>query len=132
MRIAKREGTIMNNLAAGIVGGVAVVVVAGSAMVFASHARNDDADDVAKATHTECTNERIVTEKDVGTHSVAGTILGGVAGGVLGHQIGGGHGKDVATAAGALGGAYAGNRIAKKNFPDQEVSYREHCREVQG
>lgn len=118
----------MNNLAAGIAGGVAVVVVAGSAMVLASHSSKSD----EARTHTECTNERVVTNKDVGTHSVAGTILGGVAGGVLGHQIGGGHGKDVATAAGAVGGAYAGNQIAKKNFPDQEVSYREHCREVQG
>ncbi|HEY9545360.1 MAG TPA: glycine zipper 2TM domain-containing protein [Solimonas sp.] len=128
MRFAWR-GLIMNNVAAGIVGGIAVVVVAGSAMVFASHSKGDDA--VAR-THTECTNERVVTNKDVGTNSVAGTILGGVAGGVLGHQIGGGHGKDVATVAGAAGGAYAGNRIAKSKFPDQEVSYREHCREVQG
>lgn len=119
----------MNNVAAGIAGGIAVVVVAGSAMVFASHSKDDDA---ASRTHTECTNERVVTNKDVGTNSVAGTIIGGVAGGVLGHQIGGGDGKDVATAAGAVGGAYAGNKIAKKNFPDQEVSYREHCRDVQG
>ncbi|NGY03896.1 glycine zipper 2TM domain-containing protein [Solimonas terrae] len=117
----------MNNVAAGIAGGIAVVLVAGSAMVFASHVGKDD-----KGTHTECTNERVVTDKDVGTNSVAGTILGGVAGGVIGHQIGGGHGKDVATAAGAVGGAYAGNRIAKKDFPDQEVSYHEKCRDVAG
>ncbi len=39
-------------------------------------------------------------------------------------------GKDAATAAGAVGGAYVGNKVAKENFPDQEVSYRENCREV--
>ena len=42
---------------------------------------------------------------------VVGTIAGGVVGGVLGHQVGGGSGKDIATIAGALGGAYAGNRV---------------------
>jgi outer membrane lipoprotein SlyB len=43
--------------------------------------------------------------------NVLGTIAGGVLGGVLGHQMGGGSGKDLATIAGAVGGAYAGNRI---------------------
>src|SRR3546814_3474104 len=115
MRVAWR-GLIMNNVAAGIVGGIAVVVFAGSAMVFASHSKGDDA--VAR-THTECTNERVVTNKDVGTNSVAGTILGGVAGGVLGHQIGGGHGKDVATVAGAAGGAYPRTQNVTAQFPDR-------------
>jgi len=45
------------------------------------------------------------------TNNVVGTITGGVVGGVLGHQVGGGSGKDIATIAGALGGAYAGNRV---------------------
>jgi uncharacterized protein YcfJ len=120
----------MNNVAAGIIGGVAVVVVAGSAMVFASHSKHEG--EQVAATHTECTNERVVTNKQVGTNSVLGTVLGGVAGGVIGHQIGGGHGKDVATGVGAIGGAYAGNQIAKNKFPDQEVSYRQKCREVAG
>jgi len=44
-------------------------------------------------------------------NNVVGTIAGGVLGGVLGHQVGGGSGKDLATIAGALGGAYAGNRV---------------------
>lgn len=43
--------------------------------------------------------------------NVIGTIAGGVLGGVLGHQVGGGTGKDLATVVGALGGAYAGNRV---------------------
>ena len=44
-------------------------------------------------------------------NNVVGTIAGGLVGGVLGHQVGGGKGKDIATVAGALGGAYAGNRV---------------------
>lgn len=43
----------------------------------------------------------------------AGAIVGGVLGGVLGHQVGGGRGKDVATVAGAAGGAYVGHQTER-------------------
>ena len=42
-------------------------------------------------------------------------VIGGILGGVLGHQIGHGRGKDLATVAGAAGGAYAGNQVEKSN-----------------
>lgn len=116
----------MNKTTIGIVSGVAAAVVVTSAMVFAT--RPDESGEVA--TRTECTTERVVTNKEWGKNSVAGTIIGGAAGAVVGHQFGGGSGKDAATAAGAVGGAYVGNKVAKENFPDQEVSYRENCREV--
>lgn len=45
----------------------------------------------------------------------AGTVIGGVVGGVLGHQVGGGTGKDIATAAGVVGGAVVGHEIDKRN-----------------
>jgi outer membrane lipoprotein SlyB len=48
-----------------------------------------------------------------GDSSGAGAVIGGIVGGVLGHQVGGGRGKDVATVAGALGGALVGNEIEK-------------------
>ena len=35
-------------------------------------------------------------------------------GGVIGHQVGGGSGKDLATIAGAVGGAYVGNRAENR------------------
>ena len=43
--------------------------------------------------------------------NVIGTIAGGLLGGVVGHQVGDGSGKDLATIIGAVGGAYAGNRV---------------------
>ena len=46
-----------------------------------------------------------------GDSNAVGLIAGGVAGAVLGHQVGGGLGKDLATLAGAAGGAYAGKKI---------------------
>ncbi len=42
-----------------------------------------------------------------------GAAAGGVLGGVLGRQTGGGHGRDVMTVLGAVGGALAGNEIEK-------------------
>lgn len=51
-----------------------------------------------------------VTEK-AGDSNAVGMIAGGVAGAVLGYQVGGGFGKDLATIAGAAGGAYAGKKI---------------------
>jgi outer membrane lipoprotein SlyB len=49
-----------------------------------------------------------------GKSGVGGMIAGGLVGGLLGHQVGKGRGKDVATIAGAAGGAYAGNKVEGK------------------
>lgn len=49
-----------------------------------------------------------------GEGGALGIIAGGAAGAVLGHQVGGGMGKDLATIAGAVGGAYAGKKIEEK------------------
>lgn len=46
--------------------------------------------------------------------SGAGAVIGGVLGAVVGHQFGGGNGRTLATAAGAVGGAVAGNAIEKQ------------------
>jgi outer membrane lipoprotein SlyB len=48
-----------------------------------------------------------------------GAVIGGLAGGILGHQVGGGNGNTLATVAGALGGAYAGNAIQDSNARDR-------------
>ena len=55
----------------------------------------------------------VKTIKKEGEGSGLGMVIGGVAGGVLGHQVGSGRGKDVATVAGAAGGAYVGNEVEK-------------------
>lgn len=48
-------------------------------------------------------------------NSAIGIGIGAVVGGALGSQIGSGDGKTLATIAGAVGGGYVGNEIAKKN-----------------
>jgi outer membrane lipoprotein SlyB len=52
--------------------------------------------------------------KQAGEGTGVGVVAGGVLGGVVGHQIGGGRGKDLATAAGVVGGAIAGHQVEKQ------------------
>ena len=66
-----------------------------------------------------------VSEK-AGDAGAVGIIAGGVAGALLGRQVGKGTGKDLATIAGAAGGAYAGHKIegSMKKVKTWEVSVR--------
>lgn len=48
-------------------------------------------------------------------HQGVGAVVGGLVGLGLGSLVGGGTGRDVAMVAGALGGAYVGNEMQKKN-----------------
>ncbi|MYM28167.1 glycine zipper 2TM domain-containing protein [Duganella sp. CY15W] len=47
--------------------------------------------------------------------NAGGVIAGALIGGILGHQVGGGTGRDVATAGGAIAGAAVGNNVANQN-----------------
>jgi uncharacterized protein YcfJ len=65
---------------------------------------------VVGAAEQRCWVERgQVTENR--SNNVGGAIAGALIGGVLGHQIGGGTGRDVATAGGAIAGAAIGNNM---------------------
>lgn len=48
-------------------------------------------------------------------NSAVGIGVGALVGGALGSQMGSGDGKTLATIAGAIGGGYIGNEVAKKN-----------------
>ncbi len=56
----------------------------------------------------------VTTSTKQGEGGALGIIGGGVAGALLGSQVGAGRGKDLATIAGAAGGAYAGHKIEEK------------------
>ncbi len=53
-------------------------------------------------------------QKPAAQNSPIGIGVGAVIGGVLGNQIGSGDGKTLATIAGAIGGGYIGNEVAKR------------------
>ena len=62
-----------------------------------------------------------------------GAIVGGLAGGVLGHQVGGGRGKDAATALGVVLGAITGDQFQNRDQRGQydHGQYENVQREVQ-
>lgn len=81
----------------------------------------------------ECRNHWINEDRHNGgavqqDRQYGGAIVGGLAGGVLGHQIGGGRGKDAATALGVVLGAMTGDQFANR---DQRGPYENAQREVQ-
>jgi outer membrane lipoprotein SlyB len=63
-------------------------------------------------------------------NGTGGALLGAVLGGVVGHQFGGGSGRTLATGAGVIGGAVAGNQIYRvlvrlDNSRTQQFDYQQ-------
>jgi len=55
-----------------------------------------------------CSNQQVIQQSQP---SGAGMAMGAIAGGALGNAVGGGTGRDLATAIGLVGGALLGNRV---------------------
>jgi outer membrane lipoprotein SlyB len=55
--------------------------------------------------------------RERGTTGV-GAVVGAIVGGVAGRQVGGGSGRDIATVAGAVGGAVVGNEVEQRRGDD--------------
>ncbi len=72
-------------------------------------------------------SERCWIEREqvaTGNNAVGGTIAGALIGGILGHQVGGGTGKDLATAGGAVAGGMIGNNMGRNNEQTSERQVR--------
>lgn len=54
-----------------------------------------------------------VAQQPRGPANMPGAIAGAVIGGILGHQIGGGSGRDIATAGGVVAGAVVGSNVGR-------------------
>lgn len=78
-----------------------------------------------------CWIEREQVAPEPRSGNLPGAIAGAVIGGILGHQVGGGHGRDVATAGGAVAGAAIGANVGRDGQPGytQDV---QRCAEVPG
>lgn len=68
-----------------------------------------------------CWVEREQVVQDRGGANVPAAIAGALIGGVLGHQVGGGSGRDIATAGGAVTGAVVGSRMDGRGGSTQDV-----------
>jgi outer membrane lipoprotein SlyB len=89
-------------------------VLAASAAPFAAQAAPDHharADAQCRNCGTVVSNHTYNREPE--RASGVGGVGGAVVGGLLGNQVGSGRGRTLATVAGAVGGAYAGNRIER-------------------
>lgn len=77
----------------------------------------------------ECTTQWInETHRVEAPRNYGGAIVGGLAGAVVGNQVGNGHGREAATALGAVVGAFTGDRIARRGHGDR---YEQVPRQVQ-
>jgi uncharacterized protein YcfJ len=76
----------------------------------------------------ECSSQWVTeTRRAGGVQQYGGAVIGGVAGALLGNQVGKGHGREAATALGAVVGAFTGDRMANGQLGQQ---YEQVPREV--
>ncbi len=66
-----------------------------------------------------------------GRSNAPGAVLGAVIGGILGHQVGGGSGRDLATAGGVVAGAVVGNNVSR-NRQQGGTQPVQRCEDVRG
>jgi uncharacterized protein YcfJ len=110
---------------------LATGVVALHAETFIDNARVRSVDpqyESVTVPRQECNSHWVnEVQRTGGGRDYGGAVIGGVAGALLGNQVGGGHGREAATAVGAVVGAFTGDRMANGDRPDQ---YQEVPRQV--
>lgn len=103
-----------------LIASVAAFALAGPAMAWQSSSSS------TKGKH--CYDVEVQKPKEVkDEHKITGTVAGGLVGGLLGNQVGGGSGKKIATAAGAVGGAFAGRKIQDNQQKKTETEVERRC-----
>ena len=69
----------------------------------------------------ECRSDWVTTARPAEGRNYGGAVVGGLAGALLGNQLGRGHGREAATAVGAVFGAFTGDNIANRGRWEQPV-----------
>ncbi len=100
---------------------IATAAVAVHAETYVDYARVRSAEpqyESVSVPRNECTSQVVNEVQPVGgQRQYGGALIGGVAGALLGNQVGHGHGKEAATAVGAVVGAFTGDQLANANTP---------------
>lgn len=82
----------------------------------AGNYNNAPASRVAQASQPQQrSNHSYHPQQPAAQNSPVGIGVGAVIGGLIGSQVGNGNGRTLATIAGAVGGGYVGNEVAKRN-----------------
>ena len=69
-----------------------------------------------------CWVERGQAPQEQNNANVPGAVIGALLGGILGHQVGGGSGKDIATAGGVIAGAVIGSKVGGNGNSSQAAT----------
>lgn len=97
---------------------LAVAAVAAHAETFFDEAQVRSAEPQYESValpRQECATQTVTQVQQVNTErNYGGAVVGGVAGALLGNQVGGGHGREAATALGAVVGAFTGDNLANQ------------------
>ena len=67
----------------------------------------------------ECRNDWVTEARPASNRNYGGAVVGGLAGALIGNQVGRGHGREAATAIGAVFGALTGDNIANRGSLEQ-------------
>jgi uncharacterized protein YcfJ len=118
------------------VASAAVGVAHAEAFVDQARVRNAEPQyETVAVPRQECANQLVTETRRTGSRDYGGAILGGIAGALLGNQVGGGHGREAATAVGAVVGAMTGDNLSNRGryYDTYQQAPREvtTCRTVQ-
>jgi uncharacterized protein YcfJ len=116
---------------------LATAAVAAQAQTYLDNARVSSVDpqyENVRVPRQECGSQWISEPRRNGGREYGGAVLGGVAGALIGNQVGRGHGREAATALGAVVGAFTGDKLANRDrWESSEQIPREvtTCRNVE-
>ncbi len=116
---------------------LAAVAVTANAQTYLDNARVTSVDpqfENVRVPRQECTNRWISEPRRNGGREYGGAVIGGVAGALIGNQVGRGHGREAATALGAVVGAFTGDNLANRDRWDPSEPARREvtaCRNVE-
>ena len=104
---------------------LAAAAVGAQAETFIDHARVRTVEpqyESVSVPRNECTSQWVNETRPIGSgQNYGGAVVGGVAGALLGNQVGKGHGREAATALGAVVGAFTGDRMANGQQQYEQV-----------
>lgn len=115
----------------------AVAAQAGQATTYLDNARVTSVEpqyENVRVPRQECSNRWISEPRRSSGREYGGAVLGGVAGALIGNQMGRGHGREAATALGAVVGAFTGDNLSGRDrWQRDEPVQREvtTCRDVE-
>jgi uncharacterized protein YcfJ len=113
---------------------LAAAAVAAHAQTYLDNARVSSVEpqyENVRDARQECSSQRVGEPRRRGGHDYGGAVLGGIVGGLIGNQVGAGHGREAATAVGAVVGAFTLSNRDRWQQPEPTSREITTCRDVE-